>query len=237
TRRGREHPDDIILIGAHYDSVIGSPGANDNATGIAALLELSRLAAATDLGKTVRFVAFVNEEPPQFQTALMGSRVYARQARARGDRIRAMLSLETLGYYSEAPGSQAFPFPSALYRLFYPDRGNFILFVSNFGSRPLLRQAVDSFRAQSDFPVEAIATFEWVPGGDWSDHGSFWAQGCPARMVTDTALCLSLRLVRSPTCPPGRRPASAPWRAGSRVPSTPETPSELPGPARPSSPP
>lgn len=187
-RRGREHPDDIILIGAHYDSVIGSPGANDNATGVAALLELSRLSAARDLGKTVRFVAFVNEEPPHFQTALMGSRVYAKGARARGDRIRAMLSLETLGYYSEAPGSQLFPFPSALYRLFYPDRGNFILFVSNFGSRPLLRQAVDSFRAQSDFPVEAIATLEWVPGVDWSDHGSFWEQGYRALMVTDTAL-------------------------------------------------
>ncbi len=143
TRRGRNAPDDIILVGAHYDSVIGSPGANDNATGVAALLELSRRAAARDLGKTVRFVAFVNEEPPHFQTALMGSRVYAKRARARGDRIRAMLSLETLGYYSEAPGSQLFPFPSALYRFFYPDRGNFILFVSNFGSRPLLRQAVD----------------------------------------------------------------------------------------------
>jgi len=188
TRRGRERPDDIILIGAHYDSVIGSPGANDNATGVSALLELSRPAAARDLGKTVRFVAFVNEEPPQFQTALMGSRVYARQARARGDRIRAMLSLETLGYYSEAPGSQAFPFPSALYRLFYPNRGNFVLFVSNFGSRPLLRQAVESFRQVTPFPVESIATFEWVPGVDWSDHGSFWEQGYPALMVTDTAL-------------------------------------------------
>ncbi len=188
TRLGREHPDDIILIGAHYDSVIGSPGANDNATGVSALLELSRPAAARDLGKTVRFVAFVNEEPPQFQTALMGSRVYARQARARGDRIRAMLSLETLGYYSEAPGSQAFPFPSALYRLFYPDRGNFVLFVSNFGSRPLLRQAVESFRQVTPFPVESIATFEWVPGVDWSDHGSFWVEGYPALMVTDTAL-------------------------------------------------
>ena len=188
TRRGRERPDDIILIGAHYDSVIGSPGANDNATGVSALLELSRPAAARDLGKTVRFVAFVNEEPPQFQTALMGSRVYARQARARGDRIRAMLSLETLGYYSEAPGSQAFPFPSALYRLFYPNRGNFVLFVSNFGSRPFLRQAVESFRQVTPFPVESIATFEWVPGVDWSDHGSFWEVGYPALMVTDTAL-------------------------------------------------
>ena len=188
TRLGREHPDDIILIGAHYDSVIGSPGANDNATGVSALLELSRPAAARDLGKTVRFVAFVNEEPPHFQTALMGSRVYARQARAHGDRIRAMLSLETLGYYSEAPGSQAFPFPSALYRLFYPDRGNFVLFVSNFGSRPFLRQAVELFRQVTPFPAESIATFEWVPGVDWSDHGSFWEQGYPALMVTDTAL-------------------------------------------------
>jgi len=92
TRRGREHPDDIILIGAHYDSVIGSPGANDNATGIAALLELSRPAAARDLGKTVRFVAFVNEEPPHFRTALMGSRVRKAGARPRGPDSRHALA-------------------------------------------------------------------------------------------------------------------------------------------------
>jgi hypothetical protein len=130
-------------------------------------------------------VAFVNEEPPFFPFGEMGSRVYARAARARGDDIRAMLSLETIGYYSDEPGSQRYP---PFFRWFYPDRGNFIGFVANFSSRALMRNAVAAFRAASDFPVEHVATFGWIPGVDWSDHRSFWQQDYPAIMVTDTAL-------------------------------------------------
>jgi Zn-dependent M28 family amino/carboxypeptidase len=152
---------------------------------VAALLELARLFAARDTERTVRFVAFVNEEPPLFRTGDMGSRQYARAARAQNEDIRAMLSLETIGHYNDAPGSQHYP---PLFSPFFPDRGNFIGMVSNIGSRALLRQAVSAFRAASDFPLEYVSTFGWVPGVDWSDHGSFWSEGYPAIMVTDTAL-------------------------------------------------
>ncbi len=188
TRRVRGMPTALLLVGAHYDSIMGSPGANDNATGVAALLEIARSFTALEPETSVRFVAFVNEEPPFFRTPQMGSHVYAHMACARGDDIRAMVSLETIGYYSEAPGSQQFPFPSFLFDLAFPDRGNFVIFASNWSSRALMRRGVALFRAQSDFPVESIATFELVPGMDWSDHVSFWRAGYPAFMVTDTAL-------------------------------------------------
>lgn len=184
TRVSPARPDDIILIGAHYDSVIGSPGANDNASGVAALLELSRLFARIDPQRTIRFVAFVNEEPPFFQTELMGSYVYARAARQRGDKIRFMVSLETMGFYSDEPGSQVYP---PLFSLFYPDRGNFIGFVSNFGSWGSMRRLSRDFRAKSVFPLERLATFTFVPGVSWSDHWSFWEHDYDAMMVTDTA--------------------------------------------------
>lgn len=125
----------------------------------------------------------MNEEPPFFETAEMGSRVYAKMARERGD-VRAMLSLETMGCYSDKPGSQHYP---PLFRWFYPDRGNFIAFVSDLRSRSLLQRAVAVFRANTDFPVECCATFAAVQGVDWSDHGSFWREGYRAFMVTDTA--------------------------------------------------
>lgn len=184
-RTGTTRAREILLVGAHYDSVYGSPGANDNGTGVAALLELSQALTARELRRTVRFVAFVNEEPPFFKTAEMGSRVYAERAHARGDDIKAMLCLETIGYYRDEPDSQHYP---ALFNLFYPDTANFVGFVSNFGSRGLLKRAVAAFRAGSDFPLEYVSTFGFVPGVDWSDHWSFWRQGTPAVMVTDTAL-------------------------------------------------
>lgn len=184
TRRGDTRPEEILLLGAHYDSVVGSPGANDNATGVAALLELARRFRALTPALTVRFVAFVNEESPFFATARQGSMVYAKEARARGDDIRLMLSLEMLGYYSDAPGSQQYP---PLFRFFYPDRANFLGFVSNFRSRAVMRRVAGAFRAGSDFPLETSATFSFVPGVSWSDHRSFWRHGYRAVMVTDTA--------------------------------------------------
>ena len=187
TRAGRRREAPFLLIGAHYDSVIGSPGANDNGTGVAGLLEISRAFTAVEPQTSVRFVAFVNEEPPYFQTPFMGSRIYAQSARVRGDKIRVMASLETIGYYSDAPGSQKFPFPSGLFNLLYPDRGNYIVFASNLASRTVTQEARNLFSARSDFPIEIISTFEMVPGIDWSDHASFWQAGYSAFMVTDTA--------------------------------------------------
>jgi hypothetical protein len=183
-RRGGTQAAEIVLVGAHYDSVLGSPGANDNASGVAALLELARLFAGEALPRTVRFVAFVNEEPPFSYSPEMGSLVHAQGARARGERIQAMLSLETIGFYSDAPNSQHYPVPLSL---FYPHTANFIGFVGNLGSRSLVRRALRSFRQTTAFPAEGAAVPERLPGVGWSDHWSFWQAGYPAIMVTDTA--------------------------------------------------
>ncbi len=174
----------VIIVGAHYDSVTGSPGANDNASGAAAVVEIARLLWGKTYPLTVRFVLFANEEPPFFKTDLMGSLVYARGARQRGERIVGMLSLETIGYYSDAPGSQYYPFPL---NFFYPSAGNFIGFVGNTASRKLVRRALATFRRTTPFPSEGAAVPAAIPGIDWSDQWSFWHEGYPALMVTDTA--------------------------------------------------
>ena len=184
SRTGAGRAGEIILLGAHYDSVRGCPGANDNGSGVAALLEIARRFAALTPALTVRFVAFVNEEPPFFMSRRQGSAVYAKAARARGDDIRLMVSLETLGYYSDAPGSQRYP---PLFRYFYPDRGNFLGLVSDLRSRRVMRQVAKVFRDHSDFPLQHTATWRWVPGVAWSDHLPFWRQGYRALMATDTA--------------------------------------------------
>lgn len=174
----------IIVVGAHYDSVQGSPGANDNASGVAALLELGAMLQRAGLQRSVRLVAFVNEEPPFFHGGEMGSAVYAKAARRRGDDIRLMMSLEMLGAYSDRPGSQSYP---PFLGWFYPERANFIAFVSNLGSRQALRRTVAAFRAASDFPAEYLAAPAIVPGVSWSDQLSFRREGYAAIMVTDTA--------------------------------------------------
>ncbi|OGT65545.1 MAG: hypothetical protein A2W69_01465 [Gammaproteobacteria bacterium RIFCSPLOWO2_02_47_7] len=181
---GTTRPEEIIVIGAHYDAVIGSPGANDNGTGVAAMLELADLLRDRQFPRTVRFVAFTNEEPPNFMTINMGSYHYAKRTAAHKEKIIAMFSLETIGYYSDKHGSQHYP-PSLGF--FYPDRGNFIAFVGNLGSRPLVTRAIQLFREHATFPSEGIAAPSFVPGIGWSDHWSFWKQGYPAIMVTDTA--------------------------------------------------
>jgi hypothetical protein len=184
TREGDVRRREILLVGAHYDSVMGSPGANDNASGVATLLEISREFAAIEPAMTVRFVAFANEEPPFFMSDQQGSMVYAKSARDRGDDIRVMASLETIGWYSNQPGSQHYP---PLFKLFYPDRANFIGMVSDFRSRAIMRRLTQAFRAHSDFPVQTAATFRFIPGVSWSDHRSFWHYGYRGVMITDTA--------------------------------------------------
>lgn len=175
----------ILVVGAHYDSVFGVPGANDNGSGAAAVLALARHFAKKKPSQTLRFVAFVNEEPPYFQTPQMGSLVYASRCKARGDRISGMISLETIGYFSDAPGSQTYP--SSLLGVFYPKVGNFIAFVGNVGSRRLVRRALSTFRQAARLPSEGAAVPAFIPGVSWSDHWSFCQQGYPAIMITDTA--------------------------------------------------
>ncbi|HUY31842.1 MAG TPA: M28 family peptidase [Pirellulales bacterium] len=166
---GTEHADEIVVVGAHYDSVEGTPGANDNGSGTAAMLALARRFASRKCERTLRFVAWVNEEPPYFQSNTMGSLVYARRCRQRNEKIVAAISLETIGYYSDEKGSQKYPPPL---KLMFPSEGNFIGFVSDVPSRPLLEKA---------------ALHSTLPGVGWSDQWSFWQEGYPGLMVTDTA--------------------------------------------------
>lgn len=183
-RPGSTRADEIIIIGAHYDTFDASPGANDNATGVAATLALARAFVRATPQRTLRFVFFVNEEPPFFQTDQMGSLVYARSCRKRGDDVYAMLSLETLGFFSDAPDSQSYP---SLLGLLYPDTGNFIGFVGNVRSRSRVREVIRSFRGHARIPSEGAAIPGWITGAGWSDHWAFWKQGYPGLMVTDTA--------------------------------------------------
>lgn len=183
--QGTTRPEEIVIVGAHYDSVDGTRGADDNASGVAGMLALARRFAHARPARTLRFIAWVNEEPPHFQTGTMGSYVYARRCHERGERIVAALSLEMLGYYDDQPGSQQYPPPlSAL----YPDTANFIGFAGNLASRVLVKECVRVFRAKSTFPAQAAVLPELIPQTGWSDQWSFWQFGWPALMVTDTAL-------------------------------------------------
>ncbi len=182
--RGAERGDEIIVVGAHYDSAVGSPGADDNASGTAALLALARRFRGRKLRRTVRFVFFANEEPPYFQTERMGSLVYAKHALARGDRMLAMLSLESLGVYSDKVGSQRYP--KGLQEK-HPTVGNFVAVVSDTASRALTDRFAKLLRESGPVAVESDALPPGLPGVGWSDHWSFWQIGVPAVMVTDTA--------------------------------------------------
>src|SRR6266540_259131 len=184
TLRGTSKPQEVVVLGAHYDTAEQAPGADDNASGVAGVLELAQVFAQERQSRTVRFVFFPNEEPPSFPTADMGSRHYATAARERNDQIVAMLSIESIGYYDTEKGSQRYPFPL---NLAYPDVGDFIGFVSNLKSRSLLHRAIAAFRAHATLPTQGAAAPSWVPGVWWSDHWSFWREGYHAIMITDSA--------------------------------------------------
>jgi hypothetical protein len=188
---GISRPHEVILVGAHYDSVDlgragGCPAANDNATGVAAVLEIARYLRQRPqkLARSVRFAAFVNEEPPFFQTEMMGSLVYAKRCRAGDENIIAMLTPETIGCYSDAPRTQSYPFPL---KMLFPDVGNFIAFVGNSESSKLVATVTKSFRGHTPFPAIGFAAPGWITQAGWSDHWSFWKCGYPALMATDTA--------------------------------------------------
>ena len=183
--RGTTRPEEIVVIGAHYDSVEGTPGADDNASGVAGLLALARHFRDAKPARTLRFVAFVNEEPPHFQTQTMGSWRYAQRCRARNENVVAMLSLEMLGFYRDERRSQHYPPPLAA---LYPDTANFIAFAGNLKSRALVSRSVAAFRSRTTFPAESAVLPEMIRESGWSDQWSFWQFGYPALMVTDTAL-------------------------------------------------
>jgi hypothetical protein len=182
---GTTEASEIVVVGAHYDTVLTTPGADDNASGVAVLLETARALAGRSFPRTIRFVAFANEEPPYFQTGEMGSLQYARHCRKAGDDVVAMYSLESLGYFDDEPGSQMYPPP---FSLIYPEEGSFVGFVGDLASRHLVQRAVRLFREMTPVPSEGLAGPSWIPGVDLSDHWAFWQEDYPALMITDTAL-------------------------------------------------
>lgn len=181
-----QQPARIFIVGAHYDSAPGAPGANDNGSGTAAVIELARLLKGIRLaeGTELKFVFFVNEEPPYFMTEGMGSLRHARDLRERAQKVDAALILETIGYYSNEKGSQRYP--PGLAR-FYPSAGNFIAFVGTLESAALVRRTLAAFRAASSFPSEGLAAPSFVEGVTLSDHSSYNRFGYSALMITDTA--------------------------------------------------
>ena len=176
----------LVVIGAHYDSAQGAVGANDNGSGVAALIELARVLKSVQPGEGLetRLVFYVNEELPWFGTEKMGSYVHASNLRREGRELVAMLSLETIGWYSDSAGSQRYPFP---FNLLYPSTGDFIGFVANPRSRSLVRRVVGTFRRHAAFPSEGAVGLESIAGVSWSDQWAYWKFGWPAVMVTDTA--------------------------------------------------
>jgi len=173
-----------IVIGAHYDAYGPFPGADDNASGTAGLLELARLLGKATLPLRVELVAYSTEEPPYFATPHMGSAVHADALKKAGAKVRAMISLEMIGYFSDEPGSQSYPVP--LLKLYYPSRGNFITVVGDPKSIGLTRR-VKKAMSSGPLPVYSITAPAFIPGIDYSDHASYWAEGYPAVMINDTA--------------------------------------------------
>lgn len=185
TLAGSKNPTHPFVVGAHYDSVPGSPGADDNASGVAAVLELSRILQTDVPGRPIVLAFFPNEEPPYFQKKDMGSLRFAKGFHQGIEGFHGMLSIETIGYYSDQPHSQKYPsFISSL----YPSTGNFIGFVGDTKSRGMLKTAIAEFRLKTHFPAEGASLPGSIDGIGWSDHWSFWQIGVPAIMVTDTAV-------------------------------------------------
>jgi Zn-dependent M28 family amino/carboxypeptidase len=185
---GHPDPQGYYLLGAHFDTVSGSPGADDNASGVAVLLEVARLAREAPTAAPWAFVGFTTEEPPAYFTQYMGSRVYARQARKNRENILGMLCLESVGYFVQEPDSQQIPL--ALKFLGYSTTGNYLGLVANWHSRPLLQKLEKAFQAACSLPVSTLAVplgGAFIPETRLSDHANFWDEGYQAVMLTDTA--------------------------------------------------
>ena len=197
TKTGETLPEEVVVVGAHYDTAV-TPGADDNASGVAGLLELARLFSGEETARTVRFVAFVNEEPPFFRTEDQGSLVYVREGLDPRETVVGAVVLEMIGYFADSPRSQRYPPPLGFG---YPSAGNFIAVVGNISSRRLVKSVVEAFAAATHFPVESIAGPGFIPGLDLSDHRSFWREGIPAVMVTDTAFFRNPHYHRSSDTP------------------------------------
>jgi Zn-dependent M28 family amino/carboxypeptidase len=187
-KTGTSRANEIVLLGAHYDTVATTPGADDNASAVAVLLEVARLLKDHQGKRTARYVAFACEEPPYFNLDSMGSQHHARESRKRGDKIVGMLCLEMVGYFSDEPGSQQIPqaIPRAV-RWFFPKRGNFLSAVGNLASWKLAYRFRVGFKRATRLGLFSICLPEAVGEIRLSDNSSFWDQGYPALMLTDTS--------------------------------------------------
>jgi len=185
SRKGAKVPDESVIIGAHYDTAQGTPGADDNASAVAVLLEIARALKDFSPDRTLKLIFFVVEEPPIFKSEQMGSYIYAREAKARNENITSMICLEMLGYYTNEKDGQTYPFP--IMSRVYPSTPNFIAIVGNLNSTILVGKVRNSLGVGSRIPVETLSALSFVPGVDFSDHQSFWKMGYPAIMITDTA--------------------------------------------------
>jgi hypothetical protein len=176
---------EMVVVGAHYDTAGPLPGADDNASGVAGLLELARLLGNGQLPIRVDLVAYTLEEPPFFRSEQMGSAMHAKGLKREGAVVRVMLSLEMIGYFSDDHNSQHFP--SSVLSLFYPTEGNFISVIGKIGEGMLVRKIKKAMAGATSLPVYSINAPRLIPGVDFSDHLNYWREGYPAVMITDTA--------------------------------------------------
>ena len=183
TKTGKDHPDDIILICAHYDTSKDCPGANDNASGIAAMLEVARYFTHINPDRSIRFVALANEKPPYTGTEKSGSWIYAHQASQRRDKIRTAIILESLGYYNNANSSQLYP---PFMGIFHPRQGNFLAMASNLGSMGAMRKFAKYFKKHSNFRFETMVAQNFLPWVKWNNSNPFWVSGYNAFILSDT---------------------------------------------------
>lgn len=175
-----------VVIGAHYDAYGPYPGADDNASGVAGVLELARLFADKPIAMPIEFVGYPLEEPPYFRSQAMGSFQHAEAMnRATAAKCKYMVSVEMIGYFSDEPGSQSYPSP--LLRAFYPGKGDFIAVVGNTQNRGLIREFKVGMKGASEVPIYSLSGPSAIPGIDFSDHQNYWKFGFPAVMVTNTA--------------------------------------------------
>jgi len=174
-----------IVIGAHYDAYINKPGADDNASGVSGLIEIAYLIGKEKIDTGVEVVAYCLEEPPFFDTEDMGSAYHARLLHDQKVRIKCMIALEMIGYFSSEPGSQLYPIPAL--KIFYPNKGNFIAIVGRLDQRKIVKKIKGRMKGATDLPVYSINAPLFVNGIDFSDHRNYWNLGCDAVMITDTA--------------------------------------------------
>ena len=175
----------VLVIGAHFDTYENMPGADDNSSGVAGLLEMMRQMQNTPMRCPIEFVAYANEEPPFFRTENMGSYVHAESLENRGLSLELMISVEMIGYYSDEPDSQTYPI--GLMKYLYSDKGDFITVVGDFDNMGVVRETKKIMASQMSMPVYSINAPKSLVGVDFSDHLNYWNRGMPAIMVTDTA--------------------------------------------------